>query len=184
MKYAPRHEIQQYYAEIAHYYSLEQNTVFNTKVLEARWNEDTLEWTVLTQHIPTGQQTQWTAKVVVHAAGQFSRPKWANIPGRSDFKGTEWHTAEWNDDYDLTGKTVAIIGTGPSTGQVAPAIVNKVKKLIIYQRSATYVVPRGDGPIPKWKQRLFKWFAPVLWLYHVWWYSSVCPLSPSLSDSN
>ncbi|KAF2494380.1 FAD/NAD(P)-binding domain-containing protein [Lophium mytilinum] len=171
-KYAPRHEIQQYYAEIAYYYHLEQSSVFNTKVIEARWNEDTLLWNVLTQHIPTGQQTLWTTNVLIHAGGQFSRPKWADIPGRKTFKGTEWHTAEWRDDFDLTGKRVAIIGTGPSTGQVAPAIVDKVKKLYIYQRSATYVVPRGDGPIPKWKQRLFNWFKPVLWLYHVWWYSS------------
>ncbi|OCK75222.1 FAD/NAD(P)-binding domain-containing protein [Lepidopterella palustris CBS 459.81] len=172
MKYAPGSEIQGYYADIAKYYGLEKNTKFKTKVIEARWNEDTYLWEVLLEDLATGKRTTWTANSVVHSGGQFSRPKWANIPGRESFKGTQWHTAEWRDDYDLTGKRVAIIGTGPSTGQVAPRIAPIVKQLNIYQRSATYVVPRGDGPIPKWKQKLFSWFRPLLWLYHVWWYAS------------
>ena len=80
----------------------------------------------------------------------------------------------WNEKIDLAGKRVAIIGTGPSTGQVAPKIALLAKQLYVYQRSATYVVPRGDGPLPWWKLALFKWFRPALWFYHMWWYLSVC----------
>jgi cation diffusion facilitator CzcD-associated flavoprotein CzcO len=111
--------------------------------------------------------------VVVNAGGQFYKPKGWDIPGMETFEGTQWHTAEWRHDFDLTGKRVAIIGTGPSTGQVAPSIQPLVKQLYVYQRSATYVVPRGDGPIPAWKKRLLSWFPPLLWMYHLWWYWSV-----------
>lgn len=172
-KYAPQREIQGYYAQIAQHYGLRKSTTFGTKVLEARWNPDSLLWEVLCMDKATGQRSLWTANSLVHAGGQFSRPKCANIDGKDTFQGEVIHTAMWNDNIDLAGKTVAIIGTGPSTGQVAPKIAPLVKQLYIYQRSATYVVPRNDGPLSWWKVQLFKWFLPALWLYHLWYYLSV-----------
>ena len=121
----------------------------------------------------TDVETTWTANVIVDCGGQFWRPKYADIPGRENFKGTQWHTSQWRSDYDLTGKRVAMIGTGPSTAQVAPQIQPYVKELILYQRSATYVVPRNDHDQPTWRQTLFKWLPPLLWAYHLWWYLSV-----------
>jgi len=128
---------------------------------------------VIVRNDKTGVETEWTANVVVNAGGQFTTPKYADIPGRENFKGTQWHTSQWRDDYDLTGKRVAMIGTGPSTAQVAPQIQPIVKELILYQRSATYVIPRNDNPQPTWRQLLFKWFPPALWLYHLWFYLSI-----------
>lgn len=172
-EYAQQPEIQSYYASVARHYRLNECSIFNTNVLSATWNEETLMYTVLVQNTETGVETTWTANVVVHAGGQFWQPKYAEIPGRENFKGTQWHTSEWRSDYDLKGKRVAMIGTGPSTAQVAPRIQPLVEKLILYQRSATYVVPRNDTPQPAWKQFLFKWFPPLLWGYHLWWYFSV-----------
>lgn len=175
--YAPRAEIQAYYANIANHYNLRRNTIFSTKVISAHWDEDRLLWKVLTEDRVSGKRTLWLANVVVNAGGQFSRPKTANIPGKETFNRTQWHTAEWRGDFDLTGKRVAIIGTGPSTGQVAPRIQPIVKQLYIYQRSSTFVLPRNDGPIPAWKQLFFTLFRPALWLYHVWFWLAVRNLS-------
>lgn len=177
-KYAPQAEIQRYYGSIGEYYNLRQSTLFNTKVIEARWNESTFVWEVLVESATTKQQVLWKANVIINAGGQFYKPKSWQIPGIERFKGAEWHTAEWRHDYDLTGKRVAIVGTGPSTGQVGPKIQPAVKKLYIYQRSATHVVPRGNSLIEEWKKRLFKWFPPLLWAYHMWWYWSVWPHLP------
>jgi cation diffusion facilitator CzcD-associated flavoprotein CzcO len=143
------------------------------KVIEARWNGTTYLWEVLVESVSDKKPCLWTANVVVNAGGQFYKPKAWDILGMENFKGAQWHTAEWRHDYDLTGKRVAIIGTGPSTGQVAPKIRPLVKELHVYQRSATYVVPRKDTLIPEWKRQLFSWISPFLWLYHVWWYWSV-----------
>ena len=107
---------------------------------------------------------------MVSAAGQFSRPKYANIPGKDTFEGAVWHTSEWNHDYDLTGKRVAIIGTGPSTAQIAPQIQPIVKKLTLFQRSPTYVFPRRDEPIDPRLITLFTWFWPALLCYHLYLY--------------
>ena len=142
-------------------------------MVSATWNEETLMYTLFMENTKTGVQTTWTANVVVDAGGQFWRPKYANIPGKEDFQGTQWHTSQWRSDFDLRGKRVAMIGTGPSTAQVAPQIQPLVKELILYQRSATYVVPRNDNPQPEWRLFLFKWFPILLWAYHWWFYFSV-----------
>lgn len=154
-------------------YNLHKVTRFNTTVASATWNEDTLLWEVILKDNGTGKQSRMTANVVVNAGGQFSRPKYANIPGRENFKGEQWHTSQWRADVDLTGKRVAMIGTGPSTAQVAPKIQPQVGKLTILQRSATYVVPRGDDPHPWWRKMMFKWVPGALHLYHLWYYFTV-----------
>jgi cation diffusion facilitator CzcD-associated flavoprotein CzcO len=141
------------------------------KVISATWNIDTLMYDVLVENTKSGMKEEWSANIVVDAGGQFYRPKWAKIPGAEEFIGDQWHTAQWRDDIDLTGKRVAIIGTGPSTGQVAPMIAHKVKELTLYQRSATYVMPRKDMIQPGWRKTLFRWFPLALWFYNVslWW---------------
>ena len=149
--------------------------MFNTTVISATWSEETLKYTVILENNSTGERSTWLANVVVDAGGQFWAPKYAAIPGAESFKGAVWHTSQWRDDYDLRGKRVAMIGTGPSTAQVAPRIQPLVKELVLYQRSATYCMPRHDALQPGWKKFLFKWFPPLLWAYHLWYYFSVRP---------
>ena len=168
-KYATRAEIQGYYADMADYYRLRQSTLFNTKVKSAKWSDDSLLWTVVCEKT-TGEVSTWTANVIVNASGQFTRPKFADIPGREVFQGTQWHTSRWNASYDLKGKNVAIVGTGPSTAQIAPCIQPFVKNLYLYQRSPTYVMPRRNEPIPSNWQQWFKTCPPLLWFYHMYLY--------------
>ena len=118
----------------------------------------------------TGRKSRWIANVLFDNGGGFHRPKFANIPGRENFTGEQWHTADWRTDYDLTGKRVAIIGTGPSAAQVGPKIQPIVDKLYMYQRSSGHVLPRNNHQVPQWKKIIFRWCYPVLWIYHVWWF--------------
>ncbi|VUC36292.1 unnamed protein product [Clonostachys rosea] len=169
-KFATGKEIQQYYARFANRRYLHENTCFNTHVHEARWNEDTLLWEVLTQSTKTGERTLWIANAIFDNGGGFHRPKYAKIPGLETFKGEQWHTAQWPSNADLKGKRVALIGTGPSAAQVAPQIQPVVKKLYMFQRSCGHVLPRNNHKISGWKRALFRWFYPALWLYHVSWF--------------
>jgi len=65
--------------------------------------------------------------------------KYPDIPGIMDFKGKLMHSAARDESYDLTGKTVAIIGGGSSAVQVIPSIQPRVKKLIPYLRSPVWI---------------------------------------------
>ncbi|PCD26089.1 hypothetical protein BFJ63_vAg15083 [Fusarium oxysporum f. sp. narcissi] len=162
-------EIQKYYCALADRANLRKCTQFSTLVHEATWNEKTFKWEVLTENTTTKQKKLWLATVLFNNGGNFHRPKLAQIPGREDFKGEQWHSSEWRTDYDLSSKNVAIIGTGPSAAQIGPKIQPIVKKLYLYQRTPGHVFPRGEVMIPAWKKFIFSWFYPILWLYHVSW---------------
>lgn len=80
-------------------------------------------------------------------------PKKADVPGIDDFQGESWHSGEWPKIANLKGKTVAVIGTGPSAAQFIPNIYPDLKSLIVYQRSPGHVLPRNDkvvGWFTKW----------------------------------
>jgi len=107
-------------------------------VQDASWDEADQQWTVIT--------TAGTvvADVVITGSGGLSEPKNPEIDGIDDFAGEIFHTARWNHGVDLTGKRVAIIGTGASAIQVIPEIAGQVAHLDVYQRTAPWVMPRHD----------------------------------------
>jgi cation diffusion facilitator CzcD-associated flavoprotein CzcO len=84
------------------------------------------------------------ADVVVPATGQLSNPVVPQLPGVDTFAGPAFHSARWRHDVDLTGRRVAVVGTGASAVQLVPGIVDRVASLTVFQRSAPYVVPKPD----------------------------------------
>jgi cation diffusion facilitator CzcD-associated flavoprotein CzcO len=96
-----------------------------------------------------------TARYVVSAIGAFVDPKPATIPGLEDFAGKIIHSARWDHDHDLTGKRVAVVGTGASAVQIIPAIARDVARLDVYQRTPIWVAPKFDPRIPERVKRLF-----------------------------
>ena len=48
----------------------------------------------------------------------LSEPDAPRYRGHRDFQGDMFHSARWNHDADLTGKRVAVIGTGASAIQI------------------------------------------------------------------
>src|SRR5690606_32882795 len=96
------------------------------------------------------------ARFVVTATGQLSRPVHPKLEGMEGFQGHVCHSALWDHRHDLTGKRVAVIGTGASAIQFVPAIAGQVSQLTVFQRSAAYILPRPDGPYARWRKGLFK----------------------------
>ncbi|CAM3455728.1 NAD(P)/FAD-dependent oxidoreductase [Nocardioides dubius] len=109
------------------------------RVVSATWDADALHWRVVTD---AGRE--YTADVLVPATGQLSDPVIPRIDGAASFAGPAFHSAQWRHDVDLTGKRVAVIGTGASAIQFVPAIVDDVAAMTVFQRSAPYVVPKPD----------------------------------------
>ena len=81
---------------------------------------------------------------MVTGSGGLSEPRLPEIEGIESFEGEIFHSARWNHDYDLTGKRVAVIGTGASAIQIVPEIAKQVAHLDLYQRTAPWVMPRRD----------------------------------------
>ncbi|WP_433629384.1 flavin-containing monooxygenase [Nocardia sp. CA-120079] len=133
-------EIQQYIQGVAREYNVLDKHLFNCDVTAARWNNATNLW-----HIESSKGS-FTADTVVSAVGALCEPALPDIKGINGFEGEIFHSARWNHDADLTGKRVAIIGTGASAIQIVPSIAPQVAHLDVYQRTAPWLLPRMDRP--------------------------------------
>jgi cyclohexanone monooxygenase len=148
--FAGQPEIRAYIDETAAAYRVGDRVSFGTEMLRSQWNDATRRWQVETT------KGIFTAKAIVAAAGPWNEPLTPNIPGLNGFRGEVFHSSRWNHDYDLTEKRVAVVGTGASAVQFVPAIQPIVDELHLYQRTAQWVLPKPDHPVPaaeKWLMR-------------------------------
>src|SRR4029079_5376526 len=86
-------------------------------------------------------------RILVSGVGALHMPSLPDLPGLEDFEGDTFHSAQWRHDLDLTGRTVAVIGTGASAVQFVPQIAPEVAHLDLYQRSAACVTPKPNPRI-------------------------------------
>lgn len=64
--------------------------------------------------------------------------------GLEDFKGHKCHSAEWDESYDYSHKTIAVIGNGSSGVQIVPKLAGLPgTRVISFQRSSNYVYSRS-----------------------------------------
>ncbi len=158
-RFAPQAEILDYLRHCADKYRLRQHIRFGTSVNGARFDETAGLWHLDTSGGPV------TARVLITATGQLNRPALPNLPGRDDFTGEAFHSARWNHEVDLTGKTVAVIGTGASAIQYVPQIAPEVARLTVVQRTPGWIIPRDERTYSKLSKSLFRRF-PLLRKLH------------------
>lgn len=149
-RYSLQPEILAYLRHCARKYGIYPHVRFGTEIAGARFDEAAARWELRT----TAGETV-TADVIVSALGQLNRPAYPRIPGLETFGGTTFHSARWNHAYDLTGKRVAVIGTGASAIQFIPQIAPRVARLHVFQRSPNWIIPRNDYAYSERAKRLF-----------------------------
>ena len=113
----PGRELKAYAEHCVDKYGIRSRIRFNTKVISTEFDEEHELWRVQTD--PGGEVT---ARFVISASGVLTMPNLPDIDGVDAFAGITMHTARWDHGQDLTGKRVAIIGTGASAVQVIPEI--------------------------------------------------------------
>ncbi|MEP9394159.1 NAD(P)/FAD-dependent oxidoreductase [Gordonia sp. VNK1] len=151
--FAPGPELKRYAADVAEKYDLKRRMEFGTVVERAVWDDEAAAWTV-----STADGAQRTCRYLVTATGFLSQPHTPDFDGLDTFAGTIAHTADWDDDLDLSGRRVAIIGTGATAVQLIPEAARKAVHLTVFQRTPIWVVPKVDFPIPRGVQSLFARF--------------------------
>ncbi|MEV6066802.1 NAD(P)/FAD-dependent oxidoreductase [Nocardia sp. NPDC052001] len=143
--FAPGAEVKRYHMEVARRFGLYPHLRFGVNVLSEEWDEQRHCWKL---HIDGGQVI--TARFVVSAVGAFITPKTdPGIAGLADYRGKLQRPSDWDDDYDLAGKRVAIIGTGASSVQITPSIAGQVGSLAVFQRTPVWCVPKPNPRIPR-----------------------------------
>ena len=143
---SPRDEIFGYLREVARDHGIDRLVVPDTEVTRAAYDG---HWT-----IESGDGRTWEADALIVATGQLHRPHSPRLAGT--FAGHSFHSAEWDHGYDLRGKRVAVVGTGASAVQFVPEIAQQVERLVVFQRTGNWFLPRRNRPYPRWFRALVK----------------------------
>jgi cation diffusion facilitator CzcD-associated flavoprotein CzcO len=148
--FAPQPEILDYMREVARRHDLERRIRYRHELLAADYDERRQRWEVQTSG------GSFTARVLISAVGALADPSIPAVEGLETFTGSVFHSARWNHDRDLDGRSVAVIGTGASAIQFVPEIVDRVGHLTVFQRTPPWVMPRANPPIPPALRRAFR----------------------------
>jgi 4-hydroxyacetophenone monooxygenase len=137
---------------------------FDTEVTSARWDDEAKRWDIRAT-AADGTTSSVTANVIIAAVGFLDRPSIPTIPGMNSFDGPVFHTSHWDHAQNLTGKRIAVVGTGASACQVAPHLAEVAASLTIFQRTPPWMLP-----LPGYGEALT---ADQLWLNeHVPYYNN------------
>ena len=143
-------EIWDYLERVTDRYALRRRIRFDVTMTGARWDASRAHWRIQTS------RGGMTADVLISAAGPLSEPALPDLPGLASFPGPVFHSSRWDHGFDLNGKRVAVVGTGASAIQIVPEIQPAVRRLVLFQRTPAWVMPRRDRPISETKKWLYR----------------------------
>jgi cation diffusion facilitator CzcD-associated flavoprotein CzcO len=155
--FAPQLEIWEYTRRCADKYEIVPHIRFGRSVERMEWDEAAGRW-----HIATVTGEAYTARAVVSGIGALHVPSIPEIPGAGRFTGPAFHSAQWDESCDVSGRRVAVIGTGASAIQFIPEIARQASRVHVFQRTPPWIHPRPDFEIPPPVRAAFGAAPPVM----------------------
>jgi cation diffusion facilitator CzcD-associated flavoprotein CzcO len=142
-RFAARPETLRYLDHVAERFGLREHIQFGCRVVSADFDERLSQWTVT---LADGRVL--ITRFLMTAVGMLSVPTRPRLLGQDSFAGPSFHTFDWPaEGINLTGKRVAVIGTGATGVQVISTIASEVAELKIFQRHANWCAPLHNSPI-------------------------------------
>ncbi len=150
--FSPQPEIWNYLKDVTDRYGIRSHIRFNNELTAAHWDESAGVW-----NIQTKEGHRYSARLLISGMGGLSRPAYPQgIKGLETFKGKTFHSQDWDHQYDLAGKRIAVIGTGASAIQFVPQIQKAAGRVDLYQRTPPWIMPKPDREVSATEQKLFK----------------------------
>lgn len=151
-RYPSQPEILRYLDHVVDRYGIRDGIQLSSPVTAASWDETRELWTVTVEG-PDGRETV-TAKWLILAVGTLSRPQLPDYAGLDEFDGIQLVAGDWPEqDPDLAGKRIAVMGTGSSGVQVIPPLAAIAERLTVLVRTPSYVVPARNHPVSEAEYR-------------------------------
>ena len=152
-KWAKQPQILAYQNKVADDYDLRRHMRFNQRAESCTYIEVDKRW-----RVETKQGEVYNCQFLITAVGQLHHPSTPKFEGAESFKGESFHSARWDHSIDLAGKSVGVIGNAASAVQFIPEIAQTAGQVAVYQRSANWVIDKGDRPYTRFE----KWIAKRL----------------------
>lgn len=141
-RYSTQAEILRYIRHVAERHDLMRDVSLETELTAAAWDDGAAMWRVETTRGPR------TARFLVMATGCLSVPNVVGFEGLDDFEGVWHHTTAWPEEgVDLSGRRVAVVGTGSTAIQVIPVVAETAAQLTVFQRTPNFSIPAWNAPI-------------------------------------
>ena len=163
---APHTEILNYLHHCVNKYDLEKHIKINTSVEKVKFHKKSGRW-----KITDSNHESISSRLVLTGVGGLNEPFVPKLKGLNDFKGESFHSSNWNHNYNLKNKKIAVIGTGASSIQIIPHIVDQPKHMTVFQRTAPWISPRINTEITEKSKNKFKKFPLYnrIWREFIYW---------------
>jgi cation diffusion facilitator CzcD-associated flavoprotein CzcO len=138
-RFSPGPEIQAYFEGVARKHGVERRTRFGDEVTRCEFGGG--RWRLETK---SGHRDE--VDVVIAATGVLHHPNLPEIPGLDDFEGALFHSARWDHGVALDGRRIGVVGTGSTAVQIVSALADRVAKLVMFQRTAQWIMPQENPP--------------------------------------
>jgi cation diffusion facilitator CzcD-associated flavoprotein CzcO len=143
-KFSLRSEIQQYFRNVTEQYNLFPHIHFRTTVERAQWDENAQHWEVTLKNQLTKEIRVTRCRILVSGVGSLSIPRKCELPGADTFNGPLFHSAQWDPNFDWTGKNIVVIGNGCSATQFVPIMAETAGQLTQFARQSHYLAERPN----------------------------------------
>ena len=160
---SPQSEILAYLQGVADEYGITEMIQAGRRVTACTFDDADDVWRVETE-----SGDRFEADAIVLATGQLSRPAIPSLPGSERYAGHSFHSARWDHEYDLSGKSVAVVGTGASAVQFVPWVAAGAAQLTVFQRTGNWMLPRENRVYPAWLRMVVDRVPGVQWLRRRW----------------
>jgi cyclohexanone monooxygenase len=141
-RYINQADMRAYLESVVEKYDLGRDIQLDTSIESMVFDDSRDCWTVTADNCDS-----FTARYVVTALGPLSTTHFPDIKGRASFQGRMVHTGTWPADLTIEGKRVGVVGTGSTGTQLICAASKLARHLTVFQRTAQYNVPNGNGPL-------------------------------------
>lgn len=144
-------EVKAYLDHCTDKYGVRAHLRLGTEVVRREWDGARAVWRVC-----LGDGRELTARFVVSAVGAFVDAREPAITGLADFRGKVIRSQEWDHGFDLSGKRVAVIGTGASAVQLIPPLARRAARLHVFQRRPIWLFAKFDRRLSRRFQALLE----------------------------
>ena len=148
-RFSPGPEIQAYFERVARQHGVEKRTRFGDEVVRCEFAGG--RW-----HLETKSGHRDQVDVVIAATGVLHHPNLPDLPGLGDFEGALFHSARWDHAVALDGRRIGVVGTGSTAVQIVSALADRVAKLVLFQRTAQWIMPQENPPFSEEEKAEFR----------------------------
>ena len=136
-RFSPGAEIRKYFEGVARKHGVLPRIRFGEEIERLEFSDG--RWRLRTK---AGRRDE--ADVVIAATGVLHHPNLPEIEGLDSFAGACFHSARWDHSVPLDGRRVGVIGTGSTAVQITGALVPRVAKFSLFQRTAQWIAPQEN----------------------------------------